>query len=134
MFKHLYPYYLLLFPFLQVCEERLQFSLCENVKTNVLRGATVSDSVILRPWGDQPLDGGGDTVSVKDVGRYALSITGGWWHFNWGGGARGNGWNRIGGMLSNTSNTWFDANPLALFHPLSWVVLPSVTSTALYVF
>nr|XP_029544999.1 uncharacterized protein LOC115147109 isoform X3 [Oncorhynchus nerka] len=53
---------------MQVCEERLQFSLCENVKTNVLRGATVSDSVILRPWGDQPLDGGGDTVSVKDVG------------------------------------------------------------------
>ncbi|XP_071004616.1 uncharacterized protein [Oncorhynchus clarkii lewisi] len=53
---------------MQVCEERLQFSLCENVKTNVLRGATVSDSVILRPWGDQPLDGGGDTISVKDVG------------------------------------------------------------------
>eukprot|EP00063_Salmo_salar_P082306 XP_014057141.1 PREDICTED: serine/threonine-protein kinase LMTK3 isoform X4 [Salmo salar] len=53
---------------MQVCEERLQFSLCENVKTNVLRGTTVSDSVILRPWGDQPLDGGGDTVSVKDVG------------------------------------------------------------------
>ncbi|CDQ86893.1 unnamed protein product [Oncorhynchus mykiss] len=53
---------------MQVCEERLQFSLCENVKTNVLRGATVSDSVILRPWGDQSFDGGGDAVSVKDVG------------------------------------------------------------------
>ncbi|XP_041708441.2 uncharacterized protein LOC121542901 isoform X1 [Coregonus clupeaformis] len=53
---------------MQVCEERLQFSLCENVKTNILRGATVSDSVILRPWGDEPLNGSGDTVSVKDVG------------------------------------------------------------------
>ncbi|XP_071025184.1 uncharacterized protein [Oncorhynchus clarkii lewisi] len=53
---------------MQVCEERLQFSLCENVKTNVLRGATVSDSIILRPWGDQSFDGGGDAVSVKDVG------------------------------------------------------------------
>ncbi|XP_034144830.1 uncharacterized protein LOC117593502 [Esox lucius] len=53
---------------MQVCEERLQFSLSENVKTNVFRGATVSDSVILRPWGDQHLDGSGDTISVKDVG------------------------------------------------------------------
>lgn len=31
----------------------MQFSLSENVKTNVLWGTTtVSDSVILRPWGD----------------------------------------------------------------------------------
>ncbi|XP_052002483.1 uncharacterized protein LOC127657672 [Xyrauchen texanus] len=36
---------------MQVCEERLQYSLSENVTTNVLWGATVSDSVILHPWG-----------------------------------------------------------------------------------
>ncbi|KAM9782811.1 uncharacterized protein ACB057_015088 [Neosynchiropus ocellatus] len=38
---------------MQVCEERLQFSLSENVKTNVLWGATVKDTVTLRPWGEQ---------------------------------------------------------------------------------
>lgn len=39
---------------IQVCEERLQYSLSEDVKTNVLWGPTVSvtDSVVLRPWGD----------------------------------------------------------------------------------
>lgn len=37
----------------QVCEERLQFSLSENVKTNVLWGSTVKDTVTLRPWGEQ---------------------------------------------------------------------------------
>ncbi|XP_041963996.1 uncharacterized protein lmtk3 isoform X2 [Alosa sapidissima] len=38
---------------MQVCEERLQYSLSENVQTNVLWGpATVSDSVVLRPWSD----------------------------------------------------------------------------------
>ncbi|XP_063055936.1 uncharacterized protein lmtk3 [Engraulis encrasicolus] len=39
---------------MQVCEERLQYSLSEDVKTNVLWGPTVSvtDSVVLRPWGD----------------------------------------------------------------------------------
>ncbi|KAJ8005094.1 hypothetical protein DPEC_G00143080, partial [Dallia pectoralis] len=52
---------------MQVCEERLQFSLSENVKTNVFRGATVCDSVILRPWGDQVFDESGDTVSAQDV-------------------------------------------------------------------
>ncbi|XP_066538759.1 uncharacterized protein lmtk3 isoform X2 [Hoplias malabaricus] len=37
---------------MQVCEEKLQYSLSENVKTNVLWGSTLTDSVILRPWGD----------------------------------------------------------------------------------
>ncbi|XP_077454103.1 uncharacterized protein lmtk3 [Stigmatopora argus] len=37
---------------MQVCEERLQFSLSENVKTNVLWGATVKDAATLRPWGE----------------------------------------------------------------------------------
>ncbi|XP_031431493.1 uncharacterized protein lmtk3 isoform X2 [Clupea harengus] len=37
---------------MQVCEERLQYSLSENVNTNILLGPTVSDSVVLRPWGD----------------------------------------------------------------------------------
>lgn len=39
--------------FHQVCEERLQFSLSENVKTNVLWGTTIKDTVVLRPWGEQ---------------------------------------------------------------------------------
>ena len=34
-------------------------------------------------------------------------ITGGWWHLNWEGQAHGNGWNRINGMETNISNTWF---------------------------
>nr|XP_043890369.1 uncharacterized protein lmtk3 isoform X1 [Solea senegalensis] len=38
---------------MQVCEERLQFSLSENVNTNVLWGATIKDTVTLRPWGEQ---------------------------------------------------------------------------------
>ncbi|XP_026227628.1 uncharacterized protein si:dkey-40m6.8 isoform X2 [Anabas testudineus] len=38
---------------MQVCEERLQFSLSENVKTNVLWGTTIKDTVVLRPWGEQ---------------------------------------------------------------------------------
>ncbi|KAF7227136.1 uncharacterized protein lmtk3 [Nothobranchius furzeri] len=38
---------------MQVCEERLQFSLSENVKTNVLWGADVKETVTLRPWGEQ---------------------------------------------------------------------------------
>ncbi|XP_077432005.1 uncharacterized protein lmtk3 [Vanacampus margaritifer] len=38
---------------MQVCEERLQFSLSENVKTNVLWGSTVKDTVTLRPWGEE---------------------------------------------------------------------------------
>ncbi|XP_017537298.2 uncharacterized protein si:dkey-40m6.8 [Pygocentrus nattereri] len=37
---------------MQVCEEKLQYSLSENVKTNVLWGSALTDSVILRPWGD----------------------------------------------------------------------------------
>ena len=40
--------------------------------------------------------------------------TGGWWHLNCGGRARGNGWSGIGGMVSNTSNTWFPC--LVPFH------------------
>ncbi|KAG5856358.1 hypothetical protein ANANG_G00007150 [Anguilla anguilla] len=35
---------------MQVCEERLQYSLSENVKKNVLWGATVSEAVVLHPW------------------------------------------------------------------------------------
>ncbi|KAM6968290.1 uncharacterized protein lmtk3 [Aplochiton taeniatus] len=51
---------------MQVCEERLQFSLSENVKTNVLWGATVSHSVTLQPWGDQTTADSQNPVSVKD--------------------------------------------------------------------
>ncbi|XP_018593913.2 uncharacterized protein lmtk3 [Scleropages formosus] len=49
---------------MQVCEERLQYSLSENVKRNVLCGATVSEAVILRPWGD-PINGE-DKAREKD--------------------------------------------------------------------
>ncbi|KAL2084898.1 hypothetical protein ACEWY4_020416 [Coilia grayii] len=41
---------------MQVCEERLQYSLSENVKTNILWAPTVSDSVVLRPWGDSTVN------------------------------------------------------------------------------
>ncbi|XP_034466150.1 uncharacterized protein si:dkey-40m6.8 isoform X2 [Hippoglossus hippoglossus] len=50
---------------MQVCEERLQFSLCENVKTNVLWGATVKDTVTLRPWGEQ-ISESSRLVTVKE--------------------------------------------------------------------
>ncbi|XP_058874551.1 uncharacterized protein LOC117410024 isoform X2 [Acipenser ruthenus] len=36
---------------MQVCEERLQFSLRENVNRNVLSGGCVTERVELRPWG-----------------------------------------------------------------------------------
>ncbi|MCI4374280.1 hypothetical protein PGIGA_G00004530 [Pangasianodon gigas] len=37
---------------MQVCEEKLQYSLSENVQTNVLWGSTITDRVILRPWAE----------------------------------------------------------------------------------
>lgn len=37
---------------LKVCEEKLQYSLSENVQTNVLWGSTITDSVILHPWAE----------------------------------------------------------------------------------
>lgn len=51
---------------LQVCEERLQFSLSENVKTNVLWGSTVKDTVTLRPWGEQITENSTEEVTVKE--------------------------------------------------------------------
>ncbi|KAG9276361.1 hypothetical protein AMEX_G8673 [Astyanax mexicanus] len=54
---------------MQVCEEKLQYSLSENVKTNVLWGSALTDSVILRPWGDTNLcaenDAGSENVSME---------------------------------------------------------------------
>lgn len=38
--------------FFKICEEKLQYSLSENVQTNVLWGSTVTDSVILHPWAE----------------------------------------------------------------------------------
>ncbi|XP_061813872.2 uncharacterized protein lmtk3 [Nerophis lumbriciformis] len=52
---------------MQVCEERLQYSLSENVKTNVLWGETFKDTVMLRPWGDQTTEGGSETVADDEV-------------------------------------------------------------------
>ncbi|XP_062321871.1 serine/threonine-protein kinase LMTK3 isoform X2 [Osmerus eperlanus] len=51
---------------MQVCEERLQFSLSENVKSNVLWGTTVSDTVTLRPWGDNTTEASEDPVTGND--------------------------------------------------------------------
>ncbi|XP_029927983.1 uncharacterized protein lmtk3 [Myripristis murdjan] len=51
---------------MQVCEERLQFSLSENVQTNVLWGATVKDTVTLRPWGEQIIESVGAPSSEKE--------------------------------------------------------------------
>lgn len=51
--------------FLQVCEERLQFSLSENVKTNVLWGSAVKDTVMLRTWGEQAEESD-ELMSVRD--------------------------------------------------------------------
>lgn len=53
---------------LQVCEERLQFSLSENVKTNVLWGSTVKDTVTLRPWGEQITEDSAE-VDAEDRGH-----------------------------------------------------------------
>lgn len=50
----------------QVCEERLQFSLSENVKTNVLWGTTVKDTVMLRTWGEQITESSSDLVTMKE--------------------------------------------------------------------
>nr|XP_008300607.1 PREDICTED: uncharacterized protein LOC103372685 [Stegastes partitus] len=51
---------------MQVCEERLQFSLSENVKTNVLWGSTVKDTVTLRPWGEQVAENSSETEPKED--------------------------------------------------------------------
>ncbi|XP_059921001.1 uncharacterized protein lmtk3 isoform X1 [Gadus macrocephalus] len=51
---------------MQVCEERLQFSLSENVQTNVLWGSTMEETVTLRPWGAQSKDGTVDSVKMED--------------------------------------------------------------------
>ncbi|XP_008320881.1 uncharacterized protein LOC103387854 isoform X2 [Cynoglossus semilaevis] len=50
---------------MQVCEERLQFSLSENVKTNVLWGETIKDTVMLRPWGE-PITESSELVIVTE--------------------------------------------------------------------
>ncbi|XP_069551885.1 uncharacterized protein lmtk3 isoform X2 [Brachyistius frenatus] len=51
---------------MQVCEERLQFSLSENVKTNLLWGETVKDTVMLRPWGEQVRESSSELVTMKE--------------------------------------------------------------------
>lgn len=50
----------------QVCEERLQFSLSENVKTNVLWGSTIKDTVTLRPWGEQIKENSTEAVTEDE--------------------------------------------------------------------
>ncbi|XP_076010860.1 uncharacterized protein LOC143003941 [Genypterus blacodes] len=55
---------------MQVCEERLQFSLSENVQTNVLWGSTVKDTVTLRPWGEELRDSQDEPLTVNDGKEY----------------------------------------------------------------
>jgi hypothetical protein len=52
--------------------------------------------VPIRPEESITAMAGADSRSVYD--------TGGWWHLNWGGWSRGNGWSGINEMVSNT---WF---------------------------
>lgn len=58
-----------------MCEERLQYSLSENVNTNILLGPTVSDSVVLRPWGDtaakeqEEEEEGDSTANIQNTKR-----------------------------------------------------------------
>ena len=49
-----------------MCEERLQFSLSENVKTNVLWGSTVKDTVMIRPWSEQIAENSSELVTVTE--------------------------------------------------------------------
>ncbi|KAK5862197.1 hypothetical protein PBY51_017620 [Eleginops maclovinus] len=51
---------------MQVCEERLQFSLSENVNTNVLWGSTAKDTVMIRPWGEQITENSSELVFVTE--------------------------------------------------------------------
>lgn len=62
--RWLIPAVMFLLP--QVCEERLQFSLSENVKTNVLWGSTVKDTVTLRPWGEQIKENSAEVVTEDE--------------------------------------------------------------------
>ncbi|XP_047666970.1 uncharacterized protein lmtk3 isoform X2 [Tachysurus fulvidraco] len=50
---------------MQVCEEKLQYSLSENVQTNVLWGSTITDSVILRPWAETSADTDSDPANKE---------------------------------------------------------------------
>lgn len=49
-----------------MCEERLQFSLSENVKTNVLWGNSIKDTVTLRPWGEQIAENSTEEVTAEE--------------------------------------------------------------------
>lgn len=55
---------------LQVCEERLQFSLSENVKTNILWGGDVKETVTLRPWGETITGSNCDPKEQTEDERY----------------------------------------------------------------
>ncbi|XP_034030542.1 uncharacterized protein si:dkey-40m6.8 isoform X2 [Thalassophryne amazonica] len=51
---------------MQVCEERLQFSLSENVQTNLLWGSTVKDTSKLQPWGEQITESSKEPAAVNE--------------------------------------------------------------------
>ena len=61
------------------------------------------------------------TLSINfliNSGTTPVWSTVGWWHLNWGGLARGNGWIRMSGMVANTSNTWFPWFPCVCRHSI----------------
>ncbi|KAM9487703.1 uncharacterized protein lmtk3 isoform 1-T1 [Clarias gariepinus] len=50
---------------MQVCEEKLQYSLSENVQTNVLWGSTVTESVVLHPWAETSISTASDAANIQ---------------------------------------------------------------------
>lgn len=49
----------------KVCEEKLQYSLSENVQTNVLWGSTVTESVVLHPWAETSISTASDAANIQ---------------------------------------------------------------------
>ena len=56
---------------------------------------------------------------MADPVKQHISLIGVWWHLNWGGQARGNGWSRNEWNDIKTHGFYvFDAIPFMLFQPL----------------
>lgn len=61
----------------KVCEEKLQYSLSENVQTNVLWGSTITDSVILHPWAETNVGTATDAANeeaLMETQRFAMYV------------------------------------------------------------
>jgi hypothetical protein len=87
------------------------------------------NSTFTMPPTDDPSDYCGKRTRTKvteSCYSSTESVTGGWWHLNWGGWACGNGWsgNRWNGPNYVKHISVFGAIPFAPFQPLLWAVLP----------